>query len=53
MYILLSLFILGHLTEPVVPSQDVHKNQLHFGYGVNYKYNGQLYHNLEFGQFIG
>ena len=28
-------------------AQDILKNQLHFGYGVNYKYNGKLYHNLD------
>ena len=26
---------------------NVFKNQLHFGYGINYKYNGKLYHNLD------
>ena len=26
---------------------DLYKNQLHFGYGINYKYNGKLYHNLD------
>ena len=26
---------------------DIFRNQLHFGYGVNFKYNGQLYHNLD------
>ena len=26
---------------------DLYRNQLHFGYGLNYKYNGQLYHNLD------
>ena len=26
---------------------DLYKNQLHFGYGMNYKYNGKLYHNLD------
>ena len=26
---------------------DLFKNQLHFGYGINYKYNGKLYHNLD------
>ena len=28
-------------------TSDLYKNQLHFGYGVNYKYNGKLYHNLD------
>ena len=41
--ILLLLFSLN----PVTSSQNVLKNQLHFGYGVNYKYNGKLYHNLD------
>ena len=26
---------------------NVFKNQLHFGYGINYKYNGKLYHKLD------
>ena len=28
-------------------SPDLYKNQLHCGYGINYKYNGKLYHNLD------
>ena len=28
-------------------NSDLYRNQLHFGYGINYKYNGQLYHNLD------
>ena len=28
-------------------SPDLYKNQLYFGYGINYKYNGKLYHNLD------
>ena len=47
MYILLYFVLYQFLTGPVSPSQDVLKNKLHFGYGVNYKYNGQLYHNLD------
>ena len=29
------------------PAPDFYRNQLHFGYGINYKYNGKLYHNLD------
>ena len=32
---------------PAGLNSDVFKNQLHFGYGVNFKFNGQLYHNLD------
>ena len=28
-------------------SSNLYKNQLHFGYGINYKYNGKLHHNLD------
>ena len=41
--ILLALFIL----VPADITSDLYRNQLHFGYGINYKYNGQLYHNLD------
>ena len=34
-------------TVPAGETPDLYKNQLHFGYGINYKYNGKLYHNLE------
>ena len=42
-FILFALFILvlADITS------DLYRNQLHFGYGINYKYNGQLYHNLD------
>ena len=45
----LFLFILFYLntTVPAGESPDLYKNQLHFGYGINYKYNGKLYHNLD------
>ena len=45
----LFLFILFYLnaTEPARETPDLYKNQLHFGYGINYKYNGKLYHNLD------
>ena len=33
-------------TVPADITSDLYRNQLHFGYGINYKYNGQLYHNL-------
>ena len=29
------------------PVPNFYRNQLHFGYGINYKYNGKLYHNLD------
>ena len=46
MYILLivSCFIKAALGNE---TPDLFKNQLHFGYGINYKYNGKLYHNLD------
>ena len=43
------LFLLFLMTT-IVPAEetpDLYKNQLHFGYGINYKYNGKLYHNLD------
>ena len=45
----LSLFILFFMTNtvPAGEAPDLFKNQLHFGYGINYKYNGKLYHNLD------
>ena len=45
----LFLFILFLLTTAVPAGEipDLYKNQLHFGYGINYKYNGKLYHNLD------
>ena len=30
-----------------VPAPDFYRNQLHFGYGINYNYNGKIYHNLD------
>ena len=42
-FILFALFIL----VPADITSDLYRNQLHFGYGINYKYNGQLYHNLD------
>ena len=45
----LFLFILFYMTTtvPAGEAPDLYKNQLHFGYGINYKYNGKLYHNLD------
>ena len=45
----LFLFISFYLTTivPAGEAPDLYKNQLHFGYGINYKYNGKLYHNLD------
>ena len=45
----LLLFILFFITTtvPAGEAPDLYKNQLHFGYGINYKYNGKLYHNLD------
>ena len=45
----LFLFILFYLkaTVPAGETPDLYKNQLHFGCGINYKYNGKLYHNLD------
>ena len=45
----LFLFILCYLnaTVPAGETPDLYKNQLHVGYGINYKYNGKLYHNLD------
>ena len=42
-FILSALFLL----VPADITSDLYRNQLHFGYGINYKYNGQLYHNLD------
>ena len=42
-FILLGLFIL----VPADITSDLYRNQLHFGYGINHKYSGQLYHNLD------
>ena len=42
-FILFALFLL----VPADITSDLYRNQLHFGYGINYKYNGQLYHNLD------
>ena len=42
----LILFALITLVPADITS-DLYRNQLHFGYGINYKYNGQLYHNLD------
>ena len=47
MYSLILFLLCSFLSEPVTPTQDVLRNKLHFGYGVNYKYNGKLYHNLD------
>ena len=41
------ILILLYFSCPVAQTQDILKNQLHFAYGVNYKYNGKLYHNLD------
>ena len=42
-------FILVYYAFKVSAGQtpDFYRNQLHFGYGINYKYNGKLYHNLD------
>ena len=32
---------------PAGEAPDLYKNQLHFEYGINYKYNGKLHHNLD------
>ena len=42
-----SILILLYISCPVAHPQDILKNQLHFGYGVNFKYNGKLHHNLD------
>ena len=41
------ILILLYFSCPFAHSQDILKNQLHLGYGVNYKYSGKLYHNLD------
>ena len=45
----LFLFLLFYMTitVPAGEAPDIYKNQLHFGYGINYKYNGKLYHNWD------
>ena len=43
----LFLIFLVTTTIPAEETPDLYKNQLHFGYGINYKYNGKLYHNLD------
>ena len=42
-------FMIVYYTFKVSAGQtpDFYRNQLHFGYGINYKYNGKLYHNLD------
>ena len=48
MYVLIILYLTTMpFVAPAGLNSDVFKNQLHFGYGVNFKFNGQLYHNLE------
>ena len=42
-FILLNFYMVAKAGE----APDLYKNQLHFGYGINYKYNGKLYHNLD------
>ena len=34
-------------------NSNIHHNQLRFGYGVNFKYSGKVYQNLEYGLFTG
>ena len=41
------LLLILFSTVPADINSDLYRNQLHFGYGINYKYNGQLYHNLD------
>ena len=43
----LFILFLWTTTVPAGETPDLYKNQLHFGYGINYKYNGKLYHNLD------
>ena len=43
----LFILFLWTTTLPAGETPDLYKNQLHFGYGINYKYNGKLYHNLD------
>ena len=45
--ILLFILIFITTTIPAGEAPDLYKNQLHFGYGINYKYNGKLHHNLD------
>ena len=47
--IYLVYFILFYLKVPAgqALAPDFYRNQLHFGCGINYKYNGKLYHNLD------
>ena len=46
-YLLLFILFLITTAVPAGEAPDLYKNQLHFGYGINYKYNGKLYHNLD------
>ena len=43
----ISLVLFLPLGTPAEVYPDLYRNQLHFGYGINYKYNGLLYHNLD------
>ena len=47
MYILLMISYFMKIAALGNETPDLFKNQLHFGYGINYKYNGNLYHNLD------
>ena len=46
-YLLLFILFLITTAVPAGEAPDLYRNQLHFGYGINYKYNGKLYHNLD------
>ena len=47
MYFFSIMLLLLPSVSPAGLDSDVFKNKLHFGYGVNFKFNGQLYHNLD------
>ena len=44
-----NLFMVSYFINIALAGEtpDLFKNKLHFGYGINYKYNGKLYHNLD------
>ena len=47
MYFFIIMILFLSSVSPAGLDSDVFKNKLHFGYGVNFKFNGQLYHNLD------
>ena len=47
LFLPLCLTIYLHVNSQVTVAPNLYQNKIKFGYGVNFKYNGQLYHNLD------